>query len=92
MIELNGKEYELRYTLGALAKFEKRSKVNVFGLSDSSKLSAEACAWLIFVGMEGAAKANDETLDIAINDVMDGMDLSHVQVAFEELGAGEKKA
>ena len=92
MIELNGKEYELRYTLGALAKFEKRSKVNVFGLSDPSKLSAEACAWLIFVCMEGAAKANDETLDVTINDVMDGMDLSHVQVAFEELGAGEKKA
>ena len=92
MIEINSKEYPLRYTLGALTKFEKRAKVNVFGLSDPSKLSAEACAWLIYVGIEAGCKAAGEDLDLSINEVMDSVDLSHVQVAFEELGAGEKKA
>ena len=92
MIEINSKEYPLRYTLGALTKFEKRAKVNVFGLSDPSKLSAEACGWLIFVGIEAGCKAAGEDLDLTINEVMDSVDLSHVQVAFEELGAGEKKA
>jgi hypothetical protein len=28
---------------------------------------------------------------MTINDVMDAVDLSHVQIAFEALGAGEKK-
>ena len=92
MININSKEYPLRYTLGALTKFEKRAKVNVFGLSDPSKLSAEACAWLIYVGIEAGCKAEGEDLDLSINEVMDSVDLSHVTVAFEELGAGEKKA
>jgi hypothetical protein len=91
MIEINGKEYPLRYSLGALTKFEKRAKVNVFGLSDPSKLSAEACAWLIYVGIEAGCKFEDQELDMTINDVMDAVDLSHVQIAFEALGAGEKK-
>ena len=91
MININSKEYPLRYTLGALTKFEKRAKVNVFGLSDPSKLSAEACAWLIYVGIEAGCKAEGEDLDLSINEVMDSVDLSHVTVAFEELGAGEKK-
>jgi hypothetical protein len=30
MININGKDYPMRYTLGALTKFEKRAKVNVF--------------------------------------------------------------
>ena len=91
MIEFNGKEYALRNTLGALTKFEKRTKVNVFSLSDPSKLSAEACAWLIFVGMEAGAKADGADLDMTINDVMDEATFDHIQVAFEALGAGEKK-
>jgi len=91
MIEINGKEYPLRYSLGALTKFEKRAKVNVFGLSDPGKLSAEACAWLIYVGIEAGCKFEDEDLDMTINDVMESVDLSHVQIAFEALGAGEKK-
>lgn len=91
MIEINGKDYPLRYSLGALTKFEKRTKVNVFGLSDPSKLSAEACAWLIFVGIEAGCKFESEELDMTINDIMDAVDLSHVQVAFEALGAGEEK-
>jgi len=91
MININGKDYPMRYTLGALTKFEKRAKVNVFGLSDPSKLSAEACAWLIYVGIEAGCKAENEELDLSINEVMDSVDLSHVTIAFEELGAGEKK-
>ena len=92
MITINGKDYPLRYTLGALTKFEKRAKVNVFGLSDPSKLSAEACAWLIYVGVEAGCKAEGEDFELTINELMDNLDLSHVTVAFEELGAGEKKA
>ena len=92
MININGKDYPMRYTLSALIKFEKRAKIGVFGLSDPSKLSAEACAWLIFVGIEAGCKAEGQDLDMNINDVMDAVDLSHVTIAFEELGAGEKKA
>ena len=52
MIEINGNEYPVRYSMKALKKFERKAKVNVFSLSDPSKLSAEACAFLCFVGVE----------------------------------------
>ena len=38
------------------------------------------------------SEAENEELDLSINEVMDSVDLSHVTIAFEELGAGEKKA
>jgi len=52
MIEVNGTDYPVRYSMKALKKFERKAKVNVFSLSDPSKLSAEACAYLCFVGVE----------------------------------------
>ena len=52
MIEVNGTEYPVRYSMKALKKFERKTKVNVFSLSDPSKLSAEACDVLCFVGFE----------------------------------------
>ena len=52
MIEINGNEYPVRYSMKALKKFERKAKVNVFSLSDPSKLSADACAFLCFVGVE----------------------------------------
>ena len=41
--------------------------------------------------VEAGAKADGADLDMTINDVMDEATFDHIQVAFEALGAGEKK-
>ena len=94
MIELNGTEYPVRYSMKALKKFERRSKVNVFSLSDPSKLSADACAFLCFVGVECGCDFEGIDFDIELADFEDLITLAHVTQCFGVLGEynSEKKA
>ena len=94
-IEIGGRDYPVRFTLGALAKFERRTKVNAFALSDASKLSSENAAWLVYHGIEAGAKANGEELTVTFAELIDDLTLAHVMRAFELLVSdvpGEKKA
>ena len=94
-IEIAGKDYPVRFTLGALAKFERKTKVNAFALSDPAKLSSEAAGYLVWFGMQAGAKAEGVELDVEFMDVLDDLTLAHVMRAFELLVQdvpGEKKA
>ena len=94
-IEIGGREYPVRFTLSALSKFEIKTKVNAFALSDPSKLSSKAAGFLVFCGIEAGCKAAGEAVDITPDDLLDVMSLAHVEKAFEMLTAeivGEKKA
>tara|TARA_R110002020_G_scaffold318213_1_gene533752 strand:+ start:282 stop:566 length:285 start_codon:yes stop_codon:yes gene_type:complete len=94
MIELNGTEYPVRYSMKALKKFERKSKVNVFSLSDPSKLSADACAFLCFVGVECGCHFEGIDFDMELNEFEDHITLAHVTQCFDVLGeySSEKKA
>jgi len=94
-IEIAGTEYPVRFTLGALAKFERKTKINAFALSDPSKLSSEAAGFLVYCGLQAGAKVDGQELEIQFLDVLEDLTLSHVMRAFELLVQdvpGEKKA
>lgn len=85
MITINGKDYGLHYPLSALRKFEKRTRLNVFGLSDPSKLSSEACAYLVWYGVKAWADMEGEELEVDWESFCDQIGLKDVQTAFKEL-------
>ena len=94
-IEINGVDYPVRFTLGALAKFERRHKINAFALSDPTKLSSEAAGHLVWCGIEAGCKAEDKEFDIKPDALLDQLTLAHIMRAFELLVSdvpGEKKA
>ena len=62
-IEIAGREWPVRFTMGALSRFEKRTKVNAFALSDPSKLSSDAAAFLVFCGIAAGCKAEGVEFD-----------------------------
>ena len=93
-IEIAGREWPVRFTMGALSRFEKRTKVNAFALSDPSKLSSDAAAFLVFCGIAAGCKAEDVEFDVDFKDLMEDMTLAHVIAAFGILTSdvpGEKK-
>jgi hypothetical protein len=94
MIEINGTEYPVRYSMKALKKFERKAKVNVFSLSDPSKLSAEACAFLCFVGVECGCDFEGVDFNMELQEFEDHITLAHVTQCFEILGEynDQKKA
>lgn len=94
MIEVNGTDYPVRYSMKALKKFERKAKVNVFSLSDPSKLSAEACAYLCFVGVECGCDFEGIEFTMDLNEFEDHVTLAHVKECFDVLGEynSEKKA
>ena len=86
MIEINGKDYPVRYSMKALKKFERKAKVNVFSLSDPSKLSADACAYLCFVGVECGCHFDDVEFTMELSEFEEHITLSHVTQCFDVLG------
>lgn len=94
MIELNGTMYPVRFSMKALKKFERKAKVNVFSLSDPSKLSADACAFLCFVGVECGCDFENIDFDMELNEFEDHITLAQVTQCFDVLGeySSEKKA
>tara|TARA_Y100001972_G_scaffold91088_1_gene111489 strand:+ start:2262 stop:2546 length:285 start_codon:yes stop_codon:yes gene_type:complete len=94
MIEIDGNEYPVRYSMKALKKFERKAKVNVFSLSDPSKLSADACAFLCYVGVECGCKFEGIDFDIELQDFEEYITLAHVTQCFDVLGeySDQKKA
>lgn len=93
-IELGGQEWPVRFTMGALSRFEKRTKVNAFALSDPSKLSSDAAAYLVFCGIAAGCKAEGVEFDVPFNELMEDMTLAHVVQSFKILTQdvpGEKK-
>ena len=94
MIEVNGVEYPVRYSMKALKKFERKAKVNVFSLSDPSKLSADACAFLCYVGGECGCNFEGVEFDMELHDFEDHITLAHVTQCFDVLGeySDQKKA
>ena len=93
-IEIAGREWPVRFTMGALSRFEKRTKVNAFALSDASKLSSDAAAFLVWCGIAAGCKAEGVEFDVPFADMMEDMTLAHVMQAFSLLTSdvpGEKK-
>ena len=93
MIEINGTDYPVRYSMKALKRFERKCKISVFSLSDPSKLSAEACAFLCFVGVECGAEFEGMEFTMDLPTFEDHITLGHVTQCFEVLGeySSEKK-
>lgn len=93
MIEVNGTDYPVRFSMKALKKFERKAKVNVFSLTDPSKLSADACAYLCFVGVECGCNFEDIEFKMELGEFEEYITLSHVTACFEVLGeySDEKK-
>ena len=94
-IEIGGVERPVRFTLGALAKFEAKTKINALALSDPSKLGSEAACYLIWCGLQAGAKAEGEEFSMKAGELADVLTLAHVVQAFDALSAeiiGEKKA
>ena len=94
MIEVNGVEYPVRYSMKALKKFERKAKVNVFSLSDPSKLSADACAFLCYVGVECGGNFEGVEFDMELHDFEDHITRAHVTQCVDVLGeySDQKKA
>lgn len=86
MIEVNGTDYPVRYSMKALKKFERKAKVNVFSLSDPSKLSAEACAYLCFVGVECGCDFEGVEFTMELAEFEEHITLAHVTQCFDVLG------
>ena len=78
----------------ALKKFERKAKVNVFSLSDPSKLSADACAFLCFVGVECGCSFEGVDFNMGLQEFEEHITLAHVTQCFEILGEynDQKKA
>lgn len=94
-IEIAGKDYPVRFTLGALAKFEKQTKINALALSDPSKLGSDAACYLIYCGLQAGAKATGDAFEMKAGELADILTLADVVRAFDILSAeiiGEKKA
>lgn len=94
-IEIGSKDYPVRFTLGALAKFERKTKVNAFALSDPSKLSSENAGYLVYCGIQAGCKAEGVEFDVQPLELLEEMTLAHIMRAFELLVQdvpGEKKA
>ena len=91
MIVVDGTEYPVRFSLRALKKFERKTKMSVFSLSDPSKLSAEACAVLCFVGIEDGCKFEGVEFDLKLEDIEANLTLSHTTELLELLFASGKK-
>jgi hypothetical protein len=95
-IEVDGNEYPLRYSLRALKKFEQKTKISVFALGNANALTAEACTWLIYVGIVDGCDFEGIEFKKSLQDIEPYVDLGHVQVAVQALqeytGENEKKA
>ena len=94
-IEINGTEYPVRYSLRALKKFELQTKKSVFTLSDATKMTAEDCLWLIYVGIADGAAFEGDKFELKLKDIEGHVHLSHVEECVaalqEHTGAGKKK-
>ena len=90
---IDGKEYGYHFPLAVLRTFEKSSRVNIFGLSDTSKLSAEASGRLVFLGARAWAKREGEEFNYTLEEVLELVTLADVKEALEELmpDEGEEK-
>ena len=95
-IQVDGTEYPLRYSLRALKQFENKAKTSVFKMGKAEELSAEAMAWLIYVGIVDGCKFEGIEFKQTLADIEPHVDLSHVQTAVAALheytGGNEKKA
>ena len=87
-VEINGIEYPVRYSLRALKKFEQQTKKSVFALGDTSQLSAEACAWLVYVGIADGAKFAGNEFDLKLAEIEGHIDLTHVEQCIGALQHG----
>jgi hypothetical protein len=93
-IEIKGVDYPVRFTLGALAKFEAKTKINALALSDPSKLGSDAACYLIWCGLQAGAKVTGDDFTFKAGDLADELTLADVVRAFDILTAeiiGEKK-
>ena len=84
-IDINGESYPLRYSLRALKQFEQRTKLSVFSLGESSSMSAEAMAWLIYCGIVDGCKFEGVEFKKTLADIEPFIDLGHVAHAVEAL-------
>ena len=91
MINVNGTGYPLRYSLRALKKFERKTKINVFSLSDPTKLSAEACAYLVYVGVEDGCKFEGIEFDMPLIEFEEYITLAQAVACFESMFGDEEK-
>lgn len=94
-IEIDGVERPIRFSLGALAKFEAKTKMHALALSDPSKLGSDAACYLIWCGLQAGAKAEGQEFSMKAGELADVLTLAHVVQAFDVLSAeiiGEKKA
>lgn len=89
IIELNGREFPFKLTLGAMSKFDNKFKsenISILNLSDVSKLRIEHMTHLMFYGIEGGYKFEGEKCPIKIDWVQDNVGLDGVEIITKALG------
>lgn len=84
-LQVDGVNYPLRYSLRALKTFEQKTKKSVFAMGDAANMSAEACAWLIYVGIVDGCKFEGIEFKKSLADIEPYVDLGHVRTALEAL-------
>ena len=71
---INNKEYSYKLTISACKKFKERFGINVTAVDSSD---VEQLQYLLFYGLEGGARVNEEKFDLKI-EVLDNYDITEL--------------
>lgn len=82
---IDGKEYGYHYPLGVLRQIERKAKIKILALTDTSNLSAEASAYLVYYGVKAWARREDEPLEMLFEEFLDIVTLSDFKEAVEAI-------
>jgi hypothetical protein len=91
-INIAGREFPVRMTLGVYRKFDNKFKsegMSVLKMGDVSQLRTEHIVQLVFYGIEAGAKSEGEKLDINIEWIYDNVDVSELGELMSAMGVDD---
>lgn len=81
-IQINGKEYPIRMTMGALLRFKRETGKDV-----SEVKSTDTADWIILMWccVASACKADGDEFTLTLEEFADSLDVGHLKLLEEEL-------